>query len=182
MKKTITIILVAALLVGGYFMLTNTNSVQANNANPETLETYEVQKGTLSATVSATGTVRSNQSAFITWQTSGMIGEVNVALGDPVERGQVLANLVQTSLPQNVITAQNDWVNAQNELDDLVDEYSSLSLAEAQKAIADAQDALEEAERTLLNYQTPAPQTDIDQAYADMLLAEDELDKARDDY
>jgi len=105
-----------------------------------------------------------------------------VALGDPVERGQVLANLVQTSLPQNVITAQNDWVNAQNELDDLVDEYSSLSLAEAQKAIADAQDALEEAERTLLNYQTPAPQTDIDQAYADMLLAEDELDKARDDY
>jgi len=182
MKKTITILLIAALLVAGYFLLTNANLVQANNSDLETLATYEVQLGTLSATVSATGTVRSNQSAVITWQASGMIDEVNVTLGDTVKSGQLLADLVQTSLPQSVITAQNDLVNAQNELDDLVDEYNSLSLAEAQKAIADAQDALEEAERTLLNYQTPAPQTDIDQAYADMLLAEDELEKARDDY
>jgi len=182
MKKTIIIIVAALLLIGAYFVYNTYAQAQSDQAELETLETVEVHLGTLSATISATGTVRSNQSAVVTWQTSGTVGIVNVVMGDPVQSGDVLADLVQTSLPQNVIMAQNDLVAAQDALENLSDDYSALALADAQKAIADAQDAVEDAERTLRNYQTPAPQTDIDQAYADMLLARDELEKAEDDY
>lgn len=182
MKKTIAIILILAALVGGYFYYQNTQIALASQISTEELEIITVDVGTLSATISATGTVRSNQTAELTWQTSGTVGDVLVSLGDQVESEQKLAELVQTSLPQSVILAQDDLVSAQNALDDLYDQYNALALADAQKAVADAQDTIEDAERTLYNAQTPAPQTDIDQAYADMLLARDELDKAEDDF
>ncbi len=182
MKKTMIFIIIAVLLAASYFLYSTSAQAGSDQADLSTLETVEVQLGTLSAKISATGTVRSNQSAVVTWGTSGRVGNVNVAIGDPVGSGDVLADLVQTSLPQNVIMAQNDLIAAQEVLENLSDDYSALALADAQKAIADAQDAVEEAERTLRNYQTPAPQTDIDQAFADMLLASNALDKARDKY
>ncbi len=182
MKKTFTIILIIAVLAGGYYLYQNMQANSTEQTSLEDLQTVEVQLGTLSATISATGTVRSNQDAQLSWQTSGTVEQVYVQPGDIVENGQMLAELVQTSLPQNVILAQEELINAQKALDDLGDDYKPLAIADAQKAIADAQDAIEDAERTLRNLQTPAPQTDIDQAYADMLLAKDELDKAEDDY
>ncbi len=182
MKKTISFIIIALLLIAGYFLYNTSAQAQANQAELNTLDTVEVQFGTLSATISATGSVRSNQSAVITWQTSGTVGTINAVMGDQVHSGDMLADLVQTSLPQSVIMAQNDLVSAQNALGDVNDAYTPLALADAQKTIADTQDRVEAAERTLRNYQTPAPQTDVDQAYADMLLARDELDKARDNY
>jgi len=182
MKKTITFIIIAVVLAASYFLYSTSAQAQSDQADLATLETFEVQLGTLSAKISATGTVRSNQSAVITWATSGRVGNVNIAMGDLVQSGDVLADLVQNSLPQNVIMAKNDLVTAQEALENLDDAYSALSLADAQKAIADAQDAVEDAERTLRNYQTPAPQTDIDQAYADMILSRDQLDKASDKY
>ncbi|MEN8171593.1 MAG: efflux RND transporter periplasmic adaptor subunit [Chloroflexota bacterium] len=182
MKKTILYITIAVLLAAGYFFYSTTAQANSDQAELAALETVEVQMGTLSAQISATGTVRSNQSAVITWGTSGRVGVVNAAAGDPVQSGDILADLVQTSLPQNVIMAKVDLVNAQDALENLSDSYSALALADAQKAIADAADAVEETERTLRNYQTPAPQTDIDQAYADMILARDQLDKAEDRY
>jgi HlyD family secretion protein len=182
MKKTIIFIIITVFLAASYFLYSTSAQAKSEQADLSTLETVEVQLGTLSARISATGTVRSNQSAIVTWGTSGRVGNVNVAMGDPVGSGDVLADLVATSLPQNVIMAQYDLVAAQGALENLSDAYSALALADAQKAIADAQDAVEDAERTLRNYQTPAPQTDIDQAFADMLLASNALDKARDNY
>jgi HlyD family secretion protein len=182
MKRTLTIIFILAILAGGAYLYQNNQSERASQDSLDGLETVEVQMGTLSATVSATGTVRSQQDAQLSWLTSGTVEQVYVQAGQFVQGGQKLAELVQTSLPQNVILAQEDLLNAQEALEDLSDSYTSLAIADAQKAIADAQDTIEDAERTLRNLQTPAPQTDIDQAYANMLLAEDELDKAEDDY
>jgi multidrug efflux pump subunit AcrA (membrane-fusion protein) len=87
--------------------------------------------------------VRANQTALLTWLTTGTVGEVNASVGDRVEKDQVLASLEQTSLPQTVIQAQADLVSAQRALDDLLN--SSLQQAQAQKAVDDARKALEDA-------------------------------------
>ncbi len=49
---------------------------QANAASD--FQTVAAGKGDLTATVGATGVVRANQSAVLSWQTSGTVGEVNV--------------------------------------------------------------------------------------------------------
>src|ERR1700690_538399 len=92
-----------------------------SNANSSTsFETTPAQRGDLTATVGATGSVRASQSATLNWQNSGTVDKVNVNVGDQVKKGDVLATLVQTSLPQNVILAQSDLVTAQKSLDDLL--------------------------------------------------------------
>jgi multidrug efflux pump subunit AcrA (membrane-fusion protein) len=82
-------------------------------------EGNQIRGGSLPA-VEANGVVRSNQSALLSWQTSGTVGAVEVAAGGRVVRGQELASLATASLPQQVILAQADLVEAEKSLDDLL--------------------------------------------------------------
>jgi len=138
------------------------------------LQTATVERGNLTATIGATGSVRAVQSATLAWGTSGTVEEVNVAVGDRVGANETLATLELGSLPQNVILAQVDLKEAQDAL--------VLDLAEKAKTLAEAQDAVEQAERTLYNLTHPGKQVDIDQAFANMVLAEDRLEQAQKDY
>jgi HlyD family secretion protein len=163
-----------------------------------------LERGALAATIGATGTVRANQSANLFWQTSGTVDQVKVGLGEQIERDQELANLAQTSLAQNVILAQADLVNAQKALDDLLNsqvqsaqalqaveiaeqaledaQNPELAQARALKAVADAQKLVEIAERNLRIAQSNASQSSIDEAQANVTLAKDRLDRAREKY
>ncbi len=58
---------------------------QANTA--AALQTTTIGRGSLTATVGATGTVRADQTALLTWLTSGTVGAVNVKVGDQVNAG-----------------------------------------------------------------------------------------------
>jgi len=152
-------------------------------ASPATeLQTAVVVRGNLTATIGATGSVRAIQSATLIWQTSGTVDKVTVEVGEDVDQDQVLASLQLTSLPQNVILAQNDLQAADDALQDFYDSYGDLGIAQAQKTLADAQDALEAAQADYNNASHPGGQTNIDQAFANMVLAKDRLDKAREDY
>ncbi len=203
MKRYIVIGAVLILLVGGYFAYNTYTSNQRAQASSD-LQTVSADTGTLIATIGATGTVRSNQSASLAWGTSGTVGEVGVRLGERVSDGQELASLEQTSLAQSVILAQADLVSAQQALDDLLhssiqqaqalqeveaaeqalEDALNLELAQAQalQAIADAEKTAETAERDLRWSQSPANQSYIDEAEAEVVLAKDELDKAQEKY
>ncbi|MEJ5225674.1 MAG: biotin/lipoyl-binding protein, partial [Anaerolineales bacterium] len=61
-------------------------------------QTTPAARGRLVATVGATGVVRANQTATLTWQTSGRVGAVNVKVGDVVQADAVLAELSRSSL------------------------------------------------------------------------------------
>jgi HlyD family secretion protein len=120
--------------------------VAAMNARGKTKSTYQteaVAKGDLTATIGATGSVRAAQSATLLWQTTGVVDKVNVQVGDSVSKDQVLATLVRSSLPQNVILAEADLVSAQTALDNLVN--SSTARAQAAIALKTAQDAYDKA-------------------------------------
>jgi HlyD family secretion protein len=114
-------------------------------------KTQVLARGELTATIGATGTVRANQSSSLAWQTTGTVDQVNVKVGDHVSKGDVLASLLQTSLPQNVILAQADLVSAQQALTDLLN--SDTARANAWIALRDAQTAYKNAlnNRTSLN-------------------------------
>jgi HlyD family secretion protein len=205
MKKWI-IIAIAAVVLGviGYFAYGVYDRTQNRQTALAAYETTAVVDGTLTSTIGATGTVRSKQSADLTWKTTGTVGSVSVSVGDLIEQEQVLAELEQTSLPQNVILAQADLVSAQKALDDLLNSQTQsaqalkavedaeqaledaqnpeLAQARALQAIADAEKAVDDAERSVRYLQSSADQTDIDIAKAEVALAEKNLDRAEDLY
>ncbi|MAT43599.1 MAG: hypothetical protein CL609_14775 [Anaerolineaceae bacterium] len=174
-KKIIIVIVVIAILVGGFFGL---QEIRKNNAAKAAgnFQTETVSRGNLIAIVGGTGIVRSNQSAQLSWQTSGQIGEINVDLDDLVQEDDLLATLEKNSLAQNIILAEADLVSAKNNLDTLLN--SNLAKAQAQQALANAKDALETAEtrRESKEYDRASEQT-IEEAYARYILAKDEADK-----
>ncbi|MEW6715992.1 MAG: efflux RND transporter periplasmic adaptor subunit [Chloroflexota bacterium] len=201
MKKFLVPAIIIAVIIGAVYLYIH-NRTQESLATLGNLQTMAAERGELIATVGATGTVRANQTTVLAWQTSGTVAGVNVKPGDHVSIGQVLAELMQTSLPQNVTLAQGDLINAQRTLEDLL--HSHLQQAQAQKAVDDARQALEEAknpdliqaqalkaiaeaqkavddaEKYLINLQSPANQTDIDAAHAQVVLAEHKLEQAKD--
>ena len=195
------IIGIAAILVIGAISGIIFLRSRGQAAAAASFQTVPAGRGDLTATVGATGVVRANQSALLAWQTTGTVGEVGARVGDSVTQDQVLAMLAQTSLPQSVILAQADLVSAQRALDDLLNSQlqqakalqavedarqaledarnPDVAQAKAQQAIADAQKAVENAERALREAQSPAGQSFIDQAQAQMVLARDALDQAQ---
>ncbi|MGC1379125.1 MAG: efflux RND transporter periplasmic adaptor subunit [Anaerolineales bacterium] len=106
-------------------------------------DTVAAAKGSLSAKVGATGTVRSNQSAQLLWQTTGTVDTVNVKVGDKVKTDDVLATLRLDSMPAAIVSGPSDLATAQRDLQDMLD--STTSLAQAQLNVVNAQKALETA-------------------------------------
>jgi HlyD family secretion protein len=117
--------------------------VRGKGSTTTQYQTATVEKGELVATVGATGTVRSRQSATLVWQTSGSVDKVNVSVGDVVTADAILASLSPTTVAQNIILAEADIVGAQKALDDLV--ASDTARAQAWVALRNAQDAFDKA-------------------------------------
>ncbi|GAB4577815.1 MAG: hypothetical protein Fur0022_05470 [Anaerolineales bacterium] len=201
MKKWITPLIILLGLAAAFFFYRQS---QAQQQTATTYQTQPVSRGALTAVVGATGTVRSNQSAWLTWDTSGTVGQVDAFVGMNVTKGDILASLEQTSLAQSVILAQADLVSAQQNLDALYDTELQLAQAlqaveeaqqalddllnpelqqaQALQAIADAEKAVDDARRNLAYLQSPASQADIDAQKAQVILAEDALERAKDNY
>ncbi len=204
MKKFLIIILILAVLIGGGYAWFTYRAQKAQEEMMASLQTAEVDYGTLTATIGATGVVRSNQEAQLTWQTSGTVEQVGALVGNQVTADQVLASLLETSLPQNVILAQADLVSAQKSLDDLLNSQlqqaqalqavenaekaledllnPELQQALALQAIADAQQAVDYYERQVNNLKSSAGQADIDAAQAQVTIAKDALDRAKEKF
>jgi HlyD family secretion protein len=142
-------------------------------------QTEEASIGELTASVGATGTVRSNQSGPLAFETSGVVDKVLVQAGEHVRAGQVLVTLRESSLNSQVILAKADLSAAERELEELHD--TDLAIAEAQLALANAQDALDDAQRTW-QYQQEGYRGStitIDAAEAELVLAKAQLDRAK---
>ncbi len=135
-KVTIPVVLVLIFIVGFLF-------IRGGHQQKSPYQTETLSKGSLTATVGATGSVRAAQNALLVWQTSGTVDKVNVTVGDVVKMGDVLAALAKTSLPQNIILAEADLVTAQGNLDDLM--KSDTARSQAAIALLSAQDAYDKA-------------------------------------
>jgi HlyD family secretion protein len=207
MKKKsllVTGVLIALIAAGffGFRVLANSRA-----AAQEEVQTATVGRGSLASTLSSSGNTRSGQTATITWQTSGKVGEISLQPGDVVEEDQVLAALDDSTLNTDTIQARQDLLDAQQKLDDLLnsrtqqaqalqaveDAQKSLdslnanaaeAASQAQLALAQAEQALEQAQqnRQKMDYPHSSDELVIEKAETDYLLAKQAYKEALQEY
>jgi HlyD family secretion protein len=172
-KRYIIPILLAVALIAGFFGYRAYAGSQTSNATD--LQTATVEVGTVTATLSATGNVRSGQTATITWQTPGKVEEVSLQPGDLVEEGDLLAALDPDSLSNEMIQARQELIDAQQALDDLLN--STLQQAQALQAVEDAQEALDNLKLAAAEEASQAQLALVEaqEAYEDALAARERM-------
>jgi HlyD family secretion protein len=166
-------IVVVAIVVVGFLVIKKRNS----NSTATQYQTIQAEKGTLTATIGATGTVRSNQTAVLSWQNTGTIGNVKVTPGDTIKAGDVLASLIlppvtQSSLESNLVTAQEN----------LAELISPEAIANARLAVTTAETDVINSQTVLNNQQYWKNDALIQNYYANYVIAKAELDKAQASY
>ena len=181
MKRWWIIAVVIVVAVIGFFAFRALSQKQREQAQVD-FQSELVRMGPLTAMVGATGVVRANQSATLSFQTSGTVEVVNVKQGDMVRVDQVLATLDRKTLSSQIILAEADLVNSQRALEDLL--VSQQTQASAQLAFAQAEDALRVANYTLTVRQegNRASSNTINAAEANLILANEDVDRAEDNY
>jgi HlyD family secretion protein len=180
MKKILIIIIILAVLGVLIFVGVGAARQRQQNAVLSDLQTTTASTGRLTATVGATGMVHADQTAVLTWQTSGNVGDIPVAMGELVTAGQVLATLDRTTLSQSVILAQADLINAEQALDDLLNDHSAA--AQSLLALYSAQQAIYSAERAMDRFEGDEYKDSLEEARQDVIDRQDELEAAQEDF
>ncbi len=179
--KRKTLLIIIAVVVMAAALLGYSGWRRARSAAENMFQTAALERGDLIALVGATGTVRANQSAQLAWQTSGTIERIQVELGDKVSAATALATLQESSLPQSVILARADLVNARRALEEA--KSSETARAQAQLALAQAEKALDQAEKNLTRRQYRSTGSNaLDVARANYILAQDAVEQAEEFY
>jgi len=146
----LAVIVIGGLIVGWRILQNrqNTNEALAN------IETEPYQRMTLNASIFGTGTVQPEQTAILSWSTSGIVGDVNVAVGQSVSEDDLLMELDPDSLSVDILQAQIELINAQNTLDDLYENWEA-QLAQAKLDLLMAEEDLDDlaTDRKIMNYQ-----------------------------
>jgi HlyD family secretion protein len=179
MKRLFALAIVAIVLAGGTFAAWSFRSAQ-QDAALNNYQTIAASRSSLTATVGATGLVRSNQTAMLVWKTTGTVAEVEVQPGDLVEAGDLLAALSETSLAQNVILARADLANVEKALEDLL--LSEVPRRQSAQAAANAERAVLEAEAAVERFNEQEYLDELDEARSEIISARDDLRTAREDF
>ena len=103
-----------------------------------TFETVKVEKGNISNTVTATGTIEAITTVNVGTQVSGILQHVYVDFNDNVKQGQLLAKLDETSLQAQLEQSQSAVNQAQAQLNYQEATYNRLKVLFDKKLIAQA--------------------------------------------
>lgn len=124
-------------------------SIIIPNHFDETTDVIEtVKQDTITKTVLATGTVTSTVDLNLSFNGSGTVSTINVAVGDVVKKGQVLASLNAKSELGSLLQAQGALKYAQAQLQRTLEGATSEEVALAQVALDTAKKDLDNAEQT----------------------------------
>jgi RND family efflux transporter MFP subunit len=127
----ISFVIISALLVG----CASTTTAAAT--------TGTVQQVSMSNSVESSGSISAKQMVTLSWQTSGIVGAVNVATNATVKANDVLMTLDPTTAPSDVIQATETLVSAKQDLANA--KQSNTAKAQAEVALASAQSAYNKA-------------------------------------
>ena len=99
-------------------------------------ETVKVEKGNISVTVTATGTIEALKSVNVGTQVSGILQHVYVDFNDNVKQGQILAKLDETPLQTSLDQSQSAQNQAQAQLNYQEATYNRLKVLYDKKLIS----------------------------------------------
>ncbi len=114
----------------------------SSSTAPVTYTTAQVTRGTLTAGVSAAGTLSARQLATLSWKTSGVVEEVRVVPGDLVAADTVLMTLTRDSWERGVKQAVGELQSAQKALADLLAGPDPQTVAQARLSYVQAKQAV----------------------------------------
>lgn len=144
MKRTVTILIVLALLAAGGFGAYRFWIQQRAMAAPS-YEVAEVVRSTLVSTVNATGTVAPDQEVVLVFKTPGRVAEVLVSEGQEVKAGDLIARLDADDLRIALAQAEATLAIAQAQRAKLQAGPTAEDLAVAQANVESAQANVESA-------------------------------------
>ena len=140
-------------------------------------QVFPVERGDLVAAISPTGEVYAPRRVDLSFDVNKVeLIELNVAPGQTVQTGDVLARIDATALERAVIQAEADLTVAQDNLDKALNPYTELDLTQAKLAVAQAEIGLIDAQENL--EETRNPDTELDLAQARLAVAQAEIDLA----
>ena len=146
-KKWVTIGVLAVIAVGGGY-----GAYRYFKPKPAVAQvtTGQVQRGDVRKVITATGTVNFPKPIQLSFQKGGKLVAQNVAVGNKVKQGQVLAQLDPTNLAIAVQQAQAKLASDQAKLQQTLDNPNAAilsSLSNAQKNFNSAQESLNTAKQ-----------------------------------
>ncbi|MEK7787598.1 MAG: biotin/lipoyl-binding protein [Chloroflexota bacterium] len=151
--RTLVIILVvaAALASGGYYYYSQVYLPAQTPAAPA-LQTAKVRTGDIVITASGAGNLVPAAELDLGFRSSGVLAELNVAVGDHVEAGQVLARLDDTAAR---IQVEQAALNLEQATENEAELISEAAIAKAELDVANAEAALEDAQAYLAAVKNP---------------------------
>lgn len=108
-------------------------------AQGPTTRTVQASLSTMEKTVSGTGTLEPTVQEDVSFAVAGTVTKVEVAAGDTVTKGQVLATVDTLSLDADLLSAKSTLAQAKAKLADAADAADSTDSSDAQIAAAQAQ-------------------------------------------
>ena len=215
-RKRITLLLIslasiALVLVLGYYYYSTYGSAEiiaSGGADDRTtIQETVARSGNLTVSVSGSGQLIPASSVDLGFQENGTLIELYVSVGDQVQSGDILAQLLIDKSPAEqaaeIASAEIDLLRAQDNLnqikqyaqletaraltaledaqrnlEDLAD--TELELAVAQQAVHQAEQAIEDAEMMLYIVNSTPAQTAYDIANASLMFKEKDLQELKD--
>jgi len=195
----------AVLIVAGLIAIGIGYQVYQSTSSPAQVATQAtsvaVRRGTITATISAAGSVVSTKQAKLTFGVSGTIKDILVNVGDTVKAGQPMAKLDTTNLEVALAQAQSNLRIAQLQLqqlkagatpeeraaaqsayDSALAKYNQIAsgptqadIRAAEQAVASAQANLLQAQSNLATLQAKPNPDDVKQAEIALEQAKDSL-------
>ena len=157
-RRWVAVVLVLAVLAaGGGYWLSRTGTSSSAAATP-TYRTVAAALGTIRESISASGTVAPAQQESLNFPVSGKVTAVDVAAGDAVKAGQVLATVDSAQAQATLAQAKAALADAQARLDsDTTAAATSTQLAADQSAVTAAQGQVTSAQDSLSSASMTSP-------------------------
>ena len=151
--------------------------------------TYTVQVGDIADELQFNARVAPVIEEGLFFRTSGRVRNLYVSKNDQVIKGQVIADLellgnLERQYEFNNLAMRKAEINLENanfiyQLYNLTSNSTELRVAQARLAVTEAENAVDNAKRAFNLTQSTASQADIDAAYAQIILAEENLERAQ---
>ncbi|WP_448630323.1 efflux RND transporter periplasmic adaptor subunit [Cellulomonas soli] len=139
LTRVVAGLVVAGLAATGVWWFGFRGTTDASAATTPTTQTVQASLATMEKSVSATGTLTPTVQEDVSFEVSGTVLTVDVAVGDTVTAGQQLATVDTLTLNADLLSAQATLAKAQASLDSAEDADDDTDAADAQVAAAQAQ-------------------------------------------
>jgi len=139
LKKSIILLLPVLVLLSMGSCSNDSVGEEATAEEVIAVQTFTVKPGTVHRSLELLGDVKANQEIRIFSRIPDRITDLKVDMGDPVEKGDLLAVIQNTSISAGVNQVEANLEQAQAQLDNLKNEYQRVSKLYKEEAISQQQ-------------------------------------------